>query len=81
MAVQEVDVIDRALFDEALRIGNQSVTQANHHMRISRMAVDAIAQALVFLKTGRTMEARDRLDRALAAITKLSAREFRASDK
>jgi len=63
-----------ALFEEAMRIGNQSVSQANHQMRISRVAVDAIHQALDLLRTGRTTAARDRLDRALIAITKLSAR-------
>jgi hypothetical protein len=70
MAVQEV--IDRAMFDEALRIGNQSVTQANHQMRISRIAVDAIHQALELIKTGRVTEARDRLDKALLVVTKMS---------
>lgn len=70
MAVQEV--IDRAMFDEAMRIGNQSVTQANHQMRISRIAVDAIHQALELIKSGRVDQARDRLDKALLAVTKMS---------
>jgi hypothetical protein len=75
MAVQEVNnsPITREIFDEALRIGNHSVTQANKHMRISRVAVDAIHQALALIKSGRITEARDRLDRALLGITRLSA--------
>lgn len=66
-------VVDQSLFDEAVRIGNRSVTEANRQMRINRMAINAIADALDFLKSGRTTLARERLDRALLGITRLSA--------
>jgi len=64
--------IDKSLFDEALRAGERSVTQANKQMMIARAAVDAIADALELLKTGRTHHARERLDKALMSITRMS---------
>jgi hypothetical protein len=66
-------VVNQSLFDEAVRIGNRSVTEANRQMRINRIAVDAIADALGLIKTGRITQARDRLDRALLGVTRLSA--------
>ena len=65
-------VIDQSLFDEAVRIGNQSVSQANRQMQINRIAVDAIVEALELIKTGRIMHARARLDGALVKITRMS---------
>lgn len=64
--------IDRELFDEAIRMGERSATHANRHMNISRHAVDAIVDALELLKSGRATHARDRLDKALIVITKMS---------
>ena len=74
MAMQTVagETVTRAMFDEAVRVGNKSVDQAHRHMNINRVAVDAIHQALEFLKCGRATEARDRLDRALVAIVRMS---------
>ena len=64
--------VKQSLFDEAVRVGNQSVSQANRQMTISRIAVDAIVDALELLKTGRTTNARERLDKALVTITRMS---------
>jgi len=71
--VPDEPMVQRAMFDEAIRVGEKSATMASKHMQISRTATEAIAQALVFIKSGRIDKARDRLDRALAAITKMSA--------
>ena len=73
MAVSVNETVRREMFDEAIRMGEKSATMAGKHMNINRVAVDAIHQALEFLKVGRTGKARDRLDRALVAITKMSA--------
>ena len=66
------ETVKRALFDEAIRMGEQSATVANRHMQINRVAVDAIHSALEFIKSGRIDIARDRLDRAMVAIVKMS---------
>jgi hypothetical protein len=67
-----MSVVDRALFDEAIRVGEQSATHANRSMRINRVAVDAIADALELIKSGRIGHARERLSKALLVITKMS---------
>jgi hypothetical protein len=64
--------VDQRLFDEAVRLGEQSVNNANKHMRISRTAVDAITDALELIKTGRIDHARTRLEKTLWVITRLS---------
>jgi hypothetical protein len=66
------ELVQRTMFDEAIRTGEKSATMAARHMNISRVAVDAIHTALELLKVGRTGDARDRLDRALVAITRMS---------
>jgi len=66
-------MVEQSLFDEAVRIGNQSVSRANQHMIVSKLLVDAIEQALRFIETGRTTQARDRLRRAAVTAAKLLA--------
>jgi hypothetical protein len=68
-------MVDQSRFDEAVRIGNQSVTHANHQRRISGAAVDAIADALELIKSGRILHARERLEKALVTVTKMSKLE------
>jgi hypothetical protein len=67
------EVVSKAMFDEAVRMGNVSVNRANHHMRISRYAVDALVDALELIKTGRITHARERLEKSLSVITSVSA--------
>jgi len=71
--MSEPTIVDRSLFDEAVRVGNQSVTQAHRYMHMNRVAVDAIHEALDMIRTGRTSQARERLERSLLAITRISA--------
>jgi len=66
------DCVDRSLFNEAVRVGEISATHASRSMRINRVAVDAIADALELIKSGRVGHARERLDKALLVITKMS---------
>jgi hypothetical protein len=65
-------VVDREMFDDAIRQGERSVMLTNRHMRISRHAIDAIVDALELLKSGRAGHARDRLDKALLTLTRMS---------
>jgi hypothetical protein len=67
------DPISREVFDEAIRIGNSSVTQAHHYLRINRVAVNAMSLALDMLRTGRVDKARDALTKGVEAITRMSA--------
>jgi hypothetical protein len=65
--------ISREMFDEAIRVGNHSVTQAHHYLHINRVAVNAMAAALAAMRTGRITEAKDLLEKGMAAITRMSA--------
>jgi len=66
------EMVERAVLDEAIRIGNSKVLEVSKYMRITTVATDAIHQALEMLKCGRVDEARNRLERALLGITRLS---------
>lgn len=68
-----MDNISREMFDDAIRIGNHSVTQAHHYLRINRVAVNAMSLALSLLKTGRADKARDALSKGMEAVTRMSA--------
>jgi len=65
-------MVKQEVLDAALRIGSQSVDQANHYIRINGVAINAIADALELIKTGRTMHARTRLEKTLQILTRLS---------
>jgi hypothetical protein len=64
-------MVEQSVLDEAIRMGNAGVTQANRYMTVSKIFADAIEQALVFIDSGRTTQARDRLRRALIAASSI----------
>jgi hypothetical protein len=65
-------MVKQTLLDEALRLGERAGTQASRQMMINRLAIDAIVDALEFMRTGRVDHARTRLDRALLTITRMA---------
>jgi hypothetical protein len=72
MAMSIEKLVDRTLLDEAIRMGEISANHASRTMRINRVAVDAIGDALELIKSGRVGHARERLDKALLVITRMS---------
>ena len=67
--------VKQSLLDEARRLGERNATHASHQSRISNIAIDAIADALELMKSGRIIHARERLDKALMTVTRMSKLE------
>jgi hypothetical protein len=64
--------VEKTLLDESIRLGSLSATHATLYLRVSRVAVDAIEQAIELMSTGRTGAAHDRLRRAKLAIDQMT---------
>jgi hypothetical protein len=62
--------IDQTVLDEAIRLGNDSLTKANKYMQINRKLVDAIRDSLAKIETGRVTDGRDGLRKALADVAR-----------
>ena len=67
-------MVDRIMFDEALRLGDDAARRADRYREISTLAIDAIEGALTSLKCGRSQQARERLETAVKQITAHTAR-------
>ena len=61
---------DQAMFDEAVRVGNDCVRKANRYLQANKLLVEGVSHALLLLNSGRTEQARDRLNRALEEVEK-----------
>jgi hypothetical protein len=70
---ETIDVVRKEVFDEAVREGNKAVSSAHRYLHMNRVAVDAIHEALHLIRSGRTLQARERLERSLLAMTRISA--------
>jgi hypothetical protein len=64
-------MVKQSLLDEALRLGERAGTQASRQMTMNRLAIDAIVDALEFMRTGRIEHARTRLDRVLLVLSRM----------
>jgi hypothetical protein len=69
--------VDLVMFEEALRLGNDAARRADRYREISTLAIDAIEGALLSLRSGRSQQARERLETAVKQITAHTARLVR----
>jgi hypothetical protein len=60
------------MFDEAVRVGSKSATEATKQIQVNRVLVEAIGTTLDLIKSGRITLARERLERALIAAAQLA---------
>jgi len=67
-------MVDRIMFDEAIRLGDDAARRADRYREMSVLAIDAIEGALLALKSGRSQQARERLEAAVKQITVHTAR-------
>ena len=73
MAMSVDKLVDRGLLDEAIRAGEISASHASKQLRINHLAVSAISDALELIKSGRVGHARERLEKVIQTIIKVSA--------
>jgi hypothetical protein len=66
--------IDDVLFNEALRMGDDAARRADRYREMATLAIDAIEGALLALKSGRSQDARNRLETAVKQLTAHTAR-------
>ena len=64
--------VDRSLLDEAIRLGERAAKQADKQRDINRAAVEAIYDSISLIKSGRVLQARERLEKAILTITRIS---------